>query len=158
MFALEDVITLHMVGMMSIVNDAIQFQTYKKKAEIRLDKKSGIPELPDFNELKGNVPFLISSEVFAIEEKLIYLKSAEPHILRRVIIEIIKRSLPYLFSVMEEEKTGILYQSNYWPKENKIDIRTGLIDDVQILFLSIEKINPKRRGNIEKNEKAKVSI
>jgi hypothetical protein len=59
---------------------------------------------------------------------------------------------------MEEEKTGILYQSNYWPNENKIDIRTGLIDDLLIVFLSIEKINPKRRGDIEKNEKAKVSI
>jgi hypothetical protein len=158
MFALEDVITLHMVGMMSIIDDAIQFQTYKKKAEIRLDKKSGIPELPDFDELKGDVPFLISSEVFAIEDKIIHLKSSEPHILRRAIVEIIKSSLPYLFSVMEEEHTGILYQSNYWPKENKVEILTGLIDDVQVLFLSIQKIRPKGKGDIEKNEKAKVSI
>ena len=147
----ESLVALHMIGLLTPQQNGVQLQVNEHCATTRVVVSDTPPAIPDLTEYEGTIPFLLNSDVFELTDYPVQFKSSEPHELRRVVLKFVEAALPFFTHVMNQEQMGILYQSNYFPKQHHIHILTGLIEDVQVLFLSIKKeIKPRRgRGHIK---------
>ena len=87
----------------------------------------------------GGQRVIVNSDLFDGIELPIKIRNFEPTFIKRMMIALLVDRLPHIARIIQEYQCAVLMVSQFDPSRNELNAMIGLVGDIPIIFLKINR-------------------